>query len=211
MPEPDPDPFTSPFHHVDLPGRGPSNAPLPPGFQLPAPMPPVGAGEYAPRRPVTATVASWCWIAGAVLVVLALPGLFYTGIDGLADDLARAPAVQPDAPLQADPLTRGEAEVAARLTPVLFALGFAVLSVPFVIAAAKLRSGRNWARVLLTVLGLPGAAFGLVAMLMFASGETYVDWVVGVAWSWVFLGVCALGFVSMYLPASNAYTRAATR
>jgi hypothetical protein len=200
----EPDPFASPFHHVDLPGQGRSDAPLPPGFQLPAPMPPVGPGDYAPRRPVTATVASWCWIAGAVLVVLALPGLFYTGMEAFADDLARD-STQPDA------LTRSEAEVAARLTPVLFALGFAVLSVPFVVAAAKLRSGRNWARVLLTVLGLPVGAFGVVAMLMFASDVTYVDWVVGVAWSWVFLGVCALGFVAMYLPASNAYHRSVPR
>ncbi|MEU4764979.1 hypothetical protein AB0H12_17145 [Actinosynnema sp. NPDC023794] len=202
---PEPDPFASPFHHVELPGQGPSNTPLPPGFQLPAPMPPVGPADYAPRRPVTATVASWSWIAGAVLVVLALPGLFYTGLDAFADDLVRDSAGEPDA------LTRTEAEVAARLTPVLFALGFAVLSVPFVIAAAKLRSGRNWARILLTVLGLPVGAFGIVAMLMFASGVTYVDWVVGVAWSWAFLGVCALGFVAMYLPASNAYTRSVTR
>ncbi|MCC8244330.1 hypothetical protein [Saccharothrix luteola] len=202
---PEPDPFASPFHHVELPGQGRSNTPLPPGFQLPAPMPPVGAADFAPRRPVTATVASWSWIAGAVLVVLALPGLFYTGLDAFADDLVRDSAGETDA------LTRTEAEVAARLTPVLFALGFAVLSVPFVIAAAKLRSGRNWARILLTVLGLPVGAFGVVAMLVFASGVTYVDWVVGVAWSWAFLGVCALGFVAMYLPASNAYTRSVTR
>lgn len=202
---PEPDPFASPFHHVELPGQGQSNTPLPPGFQLPAPMPPVGPADFAPRRPVTATVASWSWIAGVVLVVLALPGLFYTGTDAIADDLVRDSAAEPGA------LTRTEAEVAARLTPALFALGFAVLSVPFVIAAAKLRSGRNWARILLTVLGLPVGAFGIVAMLMFASGVTYVDWVVGVAWSWAFLGVCALGFVAMYLPASNAYTRSVTR
>jgi hypothetical protein len=198
---PEPDPFASPFHHVDLPGQGRANAPLPPGFRLPAPMPPVGPGDYAPRRPVTATVASWCWIAGAALVVIALPGLFYTGAEGLADDLGRDPTA--DAEL---------ARRAARLTPVVFALGFAVLSVPFVIAAAKLRSGRNWARVLLTVLSLPVGAFGLVAMLVFVSGGlSYVDWVAGVVWSWVFLGVCALGFVAMYLPASNAYTKSVTR
>lgn len=203
---PEPDPFASPFHHVDLPGQGQADAPLPPGFQLPAPMPPVGPADYAPRRPVTATVASWCWIAGAVLVVIALPGVFYTGIDGLAADLVR------DSAAEGDSLTRGEADVAARLTPVLFALGLAVLSVPFVIAAAKLRSGRNWARILLTVLSLPVGAFGLLAMLGFASGGLpHVDWVVGVAWSWAFLGVCALGFVAMYLPASNAYTRSVTR
>ena len=203
---PEPDPFASPFHQVDLPGHGQASAPLPPGYQLPAPMPAVSTYEYAPRRPVTTTVASWCWLAGAALVVLALPALVYTGVDGLTADLLG------DAAAENDPMTRGEAELAARLTPVVFALAFAVLSVPFVLAAAKLRSGRNWARVMLTVLVLPAATFGLIAMLVFVSGGLpYVNWVAGVAWSWAFLGACALGFVAMYLPASNAYARAMTR
>jgi hypothetical protein len=202
----EPDPFASPFHHADVPGQGRSDSPLPPGFQLPAPMPPVSSDDLAPRRPVTTTVASWCWIAGAALVVLGLPGLAYTGIDVLTDDLLR------DSATANDPISRGQAELSARLTPVVFALAFAVLSVPFVIAAAKLRSGRNWARVTLTVLATPAAVFGLLAMLVFVSGSLpYVQWVWGVVWSWVFLGVCALGFVTMYLPASNAYTRAVTR
>ncbi|MFI9007093.1 hypothetical protein ACIGNX_07685 [Actinosynnema sp. NPDC053489] len=203
---PEPDPFASPFHHVDLPGQERPDTPLPPGYRLPAPMPPVDAADLAPRRPVTTTVASWCWLAGAALVVLALPALFYTGVDVLADDLVR------DSATDDSPMTRGEAELAARLTPVLFGLALAVLSTPFVLAAAKLRSGRTWARVALTALAPPAAAFGLVAMLVFASGELpYVHWAVGVAWSWVFLGACALGFVAMYLPASNAYARAVTR
>ncbi|NUT50177.1 MAG: hypothetical protein HOV94_23125 [Saccharothrix sp.] len=200
----EPDPFASPFHRVDLPGQG--AAPLPPGFRLPAPMPPVHPGELGPRRPVTTTVASWCWLAAAALVVLALPGLMYTGIDALADQLVR------DAAADRDPLSRGDAVAVARLTPVVFAFGFAVPSVPFVIAAFKLRSGRNWARVLLTVLAVPAAPFGVVALLVFAAGGMpYVHWVWGVAWAWVFLGACALGLVTMYLPASNAYVRAVAR
>ncbi|MFD0199331.1 MULTISPECIES: hypothetical protein [Saccharothrix] len=203
---PEPDPFASPFHQVDLPGQDRADAPLPPGFQLPAPMPPVDQHDFAPRRPVTATVASWCWIAAAALVVLVLPGLFYTGMDGLADDLVRDSEAQPD------PMSRGEAELVAWFTPIPFAILFAVLSVPFLIAAAKLRAGRNWARITLTVLALPSAAFGLVAMLVSAAdGMPHVHWLVGVAWSWVFLGACALGFVAMYLPASNTYTRLAPR
>lgn len=202
----EPDPFASPFHHADVPGQGRSGTPLPPGYHLPAPMPAVGPHEVAPRRPVTTTVASWSWIAGAALVVLGLPGLFYAGVDVLADDLLR------DSATGATPFTRGEAELSARFTPVLFAIAFAVLSVPFVIAAAKLRSGRTWARVTLTALTLPAGIFGLLALLMFAAGEQpYVPWVWGVAWSWAFLGVCALGFVAMYLPASNAYARAMAR
>jgi hypothetical protein len=203
---PEPDPFASPFHHADVPGQGRSDAPLPPGYHLPAPMPAVGPHELAPRRPVTTTVASWSWIAGAALVVLGLPGLFYTGVDVLADDLLR------DSASATDPVTRGQAELSARFTPIVFAIAFAVPAVPFVIAAAKLRSGRNWARVTLTALTLPAAIFGFLAMLMFASGSLpYVRWLWGVAWSWLFLGVCALGFVAMYLPASNAYARAVTR
>ncbi|MFJ6670923.1 hypothetical protein ACIQMJ_07420 [Actinosynnema sp. NPDC091369] len=201
---PEPDPFASPFHRVDLPGQ--ADAPLPPGYRLPAPMPPVHPADFTPRRPVTTTVASWCWIAGAVLAVIALPALFYTGIDVLTDELVR------DSATDADPMTRGEAELSARFTPILFMLPLVVLSAPFVVAAGKLRSGRNWARVTLTVLALPAGAFGLVWMLVFASGGVpYVHWVWGVVWAWVFLGVCALGFVAMYLPASNAYTRAVTR
>ncbi|TQM82359.1 hypothetical protein FHX81_4763 [Saccharothrix saharensis] len=203
---PEPDPFASPFHRVDLPGQGHAHAPLPPGFQLPAPMPPVHPADLGPRRPVTTTVASWSWIAGAVLAVIALPALFYTGVDLLTDDLVR------DSAADVDPMTRGEAELSARFTPVLLMLSLAVLSVPFVIAAAKLRSGRNWARVTLTALGLPAGAFGFVWMLVFAAGGVpYVHWLWGVAWSWAFLGACALGFATMYLPASNAYTRAVTR
>lgn len=203
---PEPDPFASPFHHADVPGQGQADTPLPPGYQLPAPMPPVSGDDPAPRRPVTTTVASWCWIAGAALVVLGLPCLAYTGIDLLTDDLLR------DSATADDPITRGQAELSARFTPIVFALAFAVLSVPFVIAAAKLRSGRNWARVLLTALTPLAGLFGLLAMLVFISGSLpYVQWVWGVVWSWAFLGVCALGFVAMYLPASNAYARAVTR
>ncbi len=203
---PEPDPYASPFQPVDLPGQGRANAPLPPDYRLPAPMPPVHPNDLAPRRPVTMTVASWCWIAGAALVVFALPGLAYTGMDVLTDDLVR------DSAAGGDPLTRGEAELIARFTPLVLVPALAVVSVPFVLAAAKLRSGRNWARVTLTVLGPPVAVFGLVTLLVFAfGGLPYVHWLVGVAWSWVFLGVSALGFVAMYLPASNAYARSVTR
>ena len=55
---PEPDPFASPFHRVDLPGQGHAHAPLPPGFQLPAPMPPVHPADLGPRRPVTTTGSS---------------------------------------------------------------------------------------------------------------------------------------------------------
>ncbi|MEU4444322.1 hypothetical protein AB0K14_18705 [Actinosynnema sp. NPDC050801] len=207
----EPDPFASPYHRVDLPGQANAPhhhppAPLPPGYHPPVPMPPVDPRDVGPRRPVTTTVASWCWIAAAVLVVIVLPGLVYTGVDGLTAEILRDSA---DAD---DPAARTAAELGARITPALFALAFAVLSVPYLIAAVKLRSGRGWARIVLTVLAMPSAAFGIVMLLVFVSGSMpYVHWGLGVAWSCVFFGICAQGLVAMYLPASNAYTRSVTR
>ncbi|MEU4739464.1 hypothetical protein AB0G02_03225 [Actinosynnema sp. NPDC023658] len=200
----EPDPFASPYHRVDLPGQ--AGAPLPPGYALPAPMPAVGPQELPPARPVTSTAAFWCWVAGAVLTVLVLPGLVYSGVDVLTDELLRDPSTGND------PMGRGEAELVARLTPVFVGFGLGVLSVPYLIAAFKLRSGRRWARVVLTALAPISLLFGFLMLLAFASGRVrYVHWSLGVAWSVVFLGVCALGVVTMYLPASNAYTRAVTR
>ncbi|MBY8852784.1 hypothetical protein K7G98_32970, partial [Saccharothrix sp. MB29] len=154
---PDPGPFESPYHHVTLPGQAAHEAP--PGYPgWVGPMPAAVEQGAAPTRPATLTAASWSWLAATALFVLGLPALLYTGADALADDILA------DSQATGDPLTRAEAEVGARFTPVLFGLGFAVLSTPFVVAALKLRSGREWARVLLAVLGAIGFVVGLFAL-----------------------------------------------
>ncbi|MFD1146837.1 hypothetical protein [Saccharothrix hoggarensis] len=194
----EPDPFASPYHQVHLPGE--PKAPLPPGHGWPAPMPSADGRDVPLPRPATITGAFWSWIAGSVLVVLVLPGLMYTGLDLLAADIER------DSVAQGDPVTPTGASFIARFVPVMVLFGFAVLSVPYVIAAFKLRSGRNWARVLLAVLGGFGVVFALLVLLMFASGDMpYVHWGVGFGWSLAHLAACLLGLVTMFLPPSNAY------
>ncbi|RKT57896.1 hypothetical protein [Saccharothrix australiensis] len=199
----EPDPFASPFHHVRLPGQ--TSAPTPPGYagHPGLPMPAVDPRALPPPRPLALTTASWSWLAGAVLVVFGLPALFFAGGDAFADELYNGSRDDPE------PLTRTEAEFGARFTPVLFGLGFAVLAVPFVLAALKLRSGRDWARVLLAALGVPALLFGLFMLISFTSGVApYVPSPVGLAWVALFLVSVVAGFVAMFLPASNHHVRA---
>ncbi|MBB5954729.1 hypothetical protein FHS29_001299 [Saccharothrix tamanrassetensis] len=200
----EPDPFASPFHQVDLPGRpGRPRPPVPAFTGYPLPMPEVDSRTFAPPRPAALTAAFWCWIVGAVLVVLVLPAVFYTGGNALADELY-AESQQTDQ----DPMSRQSAEYAARLTPVLFGFGFAVPAVLFVIAAFKLRGGQNWARVLLAVLGGMAILFGSLLFLSFVTGSVpYANWLIGTIWSLVFLASVILGVVAMFLPPSNTYLR----
>ncbi|WP_309118005.1 hypothetical protein [Saccharothrix sp.] len=221
---PEPDPFASPFHHVRLPGEpepttgygylGPMpGAPEPstnpyaaPNYPVPTAYPYVSAGSVhitALERPVALLVASWSWLVATVLVVIVLPGLFFVFPDVLADELYE------DSQADIEPMTRAEAEVVAQLTPMFFVAIFVVLAVPYVIAAIKLRGGRNWPRVLLAVLGAVGAVFGLGMLTAFATGSIpYVNWLVGTVWALLFLGAVFLGIVAMFVPPANAYVRA---
>ncbi|CCH35294.1 hypothetical protein ABZ816_11870 [Actinosynnema sp. NPDC047251] len=209
----EPDPYASPFQPVHLPGE--PAAPPPghpvdaghPGYSgyagYPLPMPAVDQGGLAPRRPAALTVASWTWLAGVVLVVVGLPALFFTGGDAFADQLYRDSQGGPE------PYTREEARFGARLTPVLFGFGFAVLAVPFVLGALKLRSGRNWARVLLAVLAAPALLLWLVVVTGWETGDlsAYANWWAGIVWCLLLLGVLLLGVVAMFLPPANDYVR----
>ncbi len=197
---PEPDPFASPFHAVDLPGQ--PSGPVPAGFAgYPMPMPEIHGG-FAPPRPAALTVAFWCWLAGTLLVVVLLPAVFLTDVDAFAEDLYQRSLNTPD------PNTREEAAIGATLTPVLFGFGFAVPAVLFVIAAFKMRAGRHWARVLLAVLGAFAVLFGLFMVIGFTSGAlAYVNWVLGTVWALVFLASVMLGIVAMFLPPSNDYVR----
>lgn len=227
---PEPDPFSSPFHHVRLPGEpepttgygfpgpmpgapestgNPYAVPDPyaaPSYGLPVAHPYVAAGAVhmsVLERPVALLVSSWSWLAATALVVLALPGMFFVSSDVLANELYE------ESQAEVEPMTRAESEVVAQLTPMFFVLIFAVLAVPYVIAAIKLRGGRNWPRVLLAVLGAAGVVFGLGMLAAFStSAVPYVNWLVGTVWALLFLAAVLLGIVAMFVPPVNAYVRA---
>ncbi|XVV03440.1 hypothetical protein ACQPW3_39985 [Actinosynnema sp. CA-248983] len=226
---PEPDPFASPFHHVRLPGEPEPTT----GYGFPGPMPgapeastdphagnPYAAPSYglptmypyvsassvhitALERPAALLVASWSWLVATILVVVVLPGLVFAFPDVLANGLYEKSLSE------IEPMTRAESEIVARITVMFFVLIFAVLAVPYVVAAIKLRGGRNWPRVLLAVLGALGAMFGLGMLAAFATGSIpYVNWLVGTVWALLFLGAVFLGIVAMFVPPANAYVRA---
>jgi len=198
----EPDPFESPYQVVRLPGQEQQPVDQSQMYGWPAPMPSATLDQAAATRPVTLTAAFWSFLAATLLVVFGLPAVFLIGADAFAQDLYDTSQIE-----DPDPVTMGEAQLGARLTFVLFGLGLAVLSVPYVIATVKLRAGRNWARVLLSVLGGMGLLFGFGALVLFVAAPPWVNWLAGVIWSLAFVGAVLLGIITMFLPASNAYVR----
>lgn len=169
-------------------------------------MPSATLEQGVVRRPAALTAAFWSWLGATMFVVFGLPWVFFTAADavaqGMFDESQRVDEV---------PMTLGEAELISRLLPVFCAACFAVFAVPYVIATVKLRAGRNWARVLLAVLGGMGLVFGFGMLIGFVAGIPWVNWIVGIVWCLLFLGVTLLGIVLMFLAPSNDYVRLVSR
>jgi len=134
----------------------------------------------ATARPIALTVAFWLWVVDAVRGLI-------TGIV----TIVMAPAA-----------LAGEPEDVQRFATgflIAFAVLGMILSLLHLYFAFPMRAGRNWARVVLTVL----AAFTVLAVLTAIASATWYDWI-GVA-------LVVVAAVLMYLPASNAYFRARRR
>lgn len=90
-------------------------------------------------------------------------------------------------------MTEDQLQAAATITQVTFAAIALVIALVQLWLAFKLRSGRNWARVLLTVFTV-----FQVGSLFIGEGSATLPAYGGAA-------VAALAVVASYLPASNAY------
>lgn len=153
-----------------------------------------------PPRPVDA--ARWLWVVSALLSAVRTY-LVLADRNGLRDQVR---AVEPALPSQqVEAVVNGEIILAVLMSAAIVAL--------YVLVANKMRSGRGWARVLLTffgvifvVLGLLGVA-GVAGGLATAQGLT-VD-PAEVVLSVVGLATDIAALVAMWVPASNAYFRAA--
>ncbi|RKT57898.1 hypothetical protein [Saccharothrix australiensis] len=144
-------------------------------------------GGHALPVPKEVRVSFWIWIAGAVLSVV---GSLYalTQRDEIADVLRRQPNASELSPEQFD---------AAVTTSVLFAVVLGVVFAGlYVLFAFKARAGRNWARVVLTVL----TALGLLSTLFGASVSGLFTSLISV-----------VAVVLLYLPNSKAYFDAVKR
>jgi hypothetical protein len=197
------DPFASPYHHVVLPGQQQEQ---PPGWVSPVvtPMPASQWETRERRRPATVTASFWCWFAATLLVVLGLPGALALQHEQFAQALI-------DGSTGGEPLDLPAARIGALLTAGLFALSLAVLSTPFVVAFITLRGGKQWARVLLTILGVLALPFGVLVAGVFFGASHDLDPTLGYACTALALITTLVAVVLMYLPPSNDYVRGNTR
>ena len=79
-----------------------------------------------------------------------------------------------------------------------------VAASPYIAFAIVLRNGQNWARILLTILGM----FGLVCMVgITLAGLQAPSWQAGVTIGIVVIGLTVAAVVLQFLPASNKYVR----
>jgi hypothetical protein len=158
------------------------------------PLAPVLPQELAPARPPTITAAMWIWIAGAVLSIAVGPVLMLTNMDYLvAQD---ATASTPDG--------RRAAELGFQVTTVVLGFAMLVAAAPYIAFAVVLRNGHNWARILLTILGM----FGLVCMVgITVAGLQAPSWQAGVTIGILVMGLTVAAVVLQFLPASNKFVR----
>ncbi|OLF07477.1 hypothetical protein BLA60_26455 [Actinophytocola xinjiangensis] len=111
-------------------------------------------------EPAAVRVAFWLTLGGAALF-LALVGLWIgVGWGGLRDS-ARTQLMD-----NGDPVGSGDVDVRARAATFVIILFAVVGTAPYVTFAALLVRGRNWARVLLTVLVSIGGFVALVAVFL---------------------------------------------
>jgi hypothetical protein len=143
------------------------------------PMPPVG-GQQPPAKPKVpreVNIAFAVWVLSTLLSTI----LQSFGGDAFVKEYQRAAAGQPTA--QVDPNTLKTA----------FIVGVVIVGLLMLFFAWKMRSGRNWARIVLTVLAVLG--------LLFQASS------VGLSEPLALIGVLItiVGLVFMYMPAANAY------
>jgi hypothetical protein len=155
-----------------------------------------------PRPPKPVDLARWLWIGSAVLGSVAFM-LEVTNSDLLITELRKA---QPDI---------GQSELdGAMSAAVLFSLlACGLLVLVHAMIANRMARGRNWARIVLAVLGGGGILLGLARLLVVASGlaaafdQTVSP--VNLAFSLVTMAMDGAVLVLMFLPSVAGHFRRA--
>lgn len=152
----------------------------------------------APARPGTVNAAFWTWmlvlITSVASTALLFTGSYFDNVMALVHDVSGASAV-----------------VAATKGVIIggVVLGLLVSLFIYLFFGGKMYTGRNWARIVLTVLGglsvLGGALGSSTTALADVSVDLRPDSVIALGWAGAALA--AIAIVLMYLPVSNAYFR----
>ncbi|TWP47754.1 hypothetical protein FKR81_30900 [Lentzea tibetensis] len=145
-------------------------------------------------------MARWLWIASALL------GLVQVMVDLSDRDTLIAEIRKRDPGMSQDEI---DAAVQAGLLFTLLIAGLIVLV--YVKIANRMAWGRNWARIVLTVLGAGSVGFGLLQLLAHASGVAAVFGValdpVDASLTVAGIGLDGTAIVLMFLPAAAAHFR----
>jgi len=175
------------------PGYPSPNYPSP---NYPSPNYPGGGGlPPEPPRPRTVDLAFWCWI---LTTVISLLGLILTLTSPVWDDAIEA-GVRSSGRATIDVQTL--VSVSKTILIVVFLISIAI----YLLFAFKMRAGRNWARITLTVFG----ALTILSSLMPATGsvtvnsETYSAGSRGP--SWIAAVVALVAIILMFVGESNRY------
>ncbi|MBP2322329.1 NADH:ubiquinone oxidoreductase subunit 6 (subunit J) [Kibdelosporangium banguiense] len=150
---------------------------------FPEPMPPIGGPDNAgkPARPPVpreVNVSFAVWVLSMVLSSV----LQIVDADVFVETYQKQMANQ--AP---------ETQLSAGTLKGVYLFAVIAVGLVMLLFAWKMRSGRNWARILLTVLA--------VTSLLFQASSVGMSSVLGL----VGVVITATGLVFMYMPASNAY------
>jgi hypothetical protein len=143
-----------------------------------------GQPAAAPARPSTVEGSFWAFIASTVIGLVG-GFLIFASRDDLADALRNSNRQTGGG------LTDAQIDQAVTLTMVVALVIAVIIAALYLLFAFKLRAGRNWARIVLTVI----TALQLLSVLV---GQTTVLGYISVV-------VAVIGVVLAFLAPSNAY------
>ncbi|MFJ7219243.1 hypothetical protein [Amycolatopsis sp. NPDC098790] len=143
-----------------------------------------GQPAAAPARPSTVEGAFWAFIASTVLSLVG-GFLIFASRDAIADTLRNSNRQSGGS------LTDAQIDQAVTITMVIALVIAVVIAALYLLFAFKLRAGRNWARIVLTVI----TALQLLSVLV---GQSTVLGYISVV-------AAVVGVVLSFLTPSNAY------
>ncbi len=216
-PEPSPYPAQSPYQgQSGYPGQQPAGYPGgPPGYPgYPSgptayqgyPGYPGGAPAQEPVRPVTVTASFWCWIA--VIVAWAVSLIILLTSSAWEQALAAATSY---ANRNSTSTVVVDAQAVINSLRIVFIVSFVIIAGLYLLFAFKMRAGRNWARITLTVLGILGVLGSITpsSRSVTVNGEVYAS-SAGPGWITALLTAAAVvlmfvGGANQFFAASKAY------